>query len=174
MTHSAKLHDLAPALVTIKAKIGLIKRTATTDEGWKYAPLEEVLSARNTRLLSRHGVVLTQACETYHGHVVVTTMVLHKSGQYLKTTLELPVADCDDPRAVCSVLTLARRYGALAALGLATEDDDGYRGQPAKGRASMKDRAMRERADSTAAQRLVEARQKAHREGDTNGTETTQ
>ncbi len=59
--------------------------------------------------------------------VTVSTMVLHNSGQWIKSETQLPIdsaAKMSAAQAAGSVITYARRYALAAALGIAQEDDD--------------------------------------------------
>lgn len=90
----------------------------------RYADLAEVLeTARGT--LAKHGLALVQSAESAEkGAVRITTMLTHKSGEWLRSTLDMPVAQ-NTPQAVGSAVTYGRRYAAMAMLGLAADDDDG-------------------------------------------------
>jgi hypothetical protein len=58
-----------------------------------------------------------------HG-VVVETVLMHKSGQWLCGGLSIkPVKD--DPQGIGSAITYARRYSLQAVAGIAADDDDG-------------------------------------------------
>lgn len=72
-------------------------------------------------LLSAHGLSVSQVAE---GEGSVTTVLMHKSGEWLRGTLTLkPVKN--DPQGMGSAITYARRYALAAICGLSTEDDDG-------------------------------------------------
>jgi len=58
------------------------------------------------------------------GFPVLTTRLMHSSGEWLEGEWPLnPVKN--DPQALGAASTYARRYSLMAALGIATEDDDG-------------------------------------------------
>jgi len=59
----------------------------------------------------------------YASHVVVETMMLHSSGQWISSDLRMPI-DKDGPHAVASSISFARRYALGAICGIATDDDD--------------------------------------------------
>lgn len=59
--------------------------------------------------------------------VTITTMVCHKSGEWISSALEFQIADdakVAHVQQVGSAVTYGRRYGLSSILGLATEDDD--------------------------------------------------
>lgn len=91
-----------------------------------YADLESVLSTvRET--LSKNNLAVTQAAafNTENRHVSVTTVLMHTSGQWILSTLELPVAKERDCQSIGSAISYARRYSLTALIGVAQADDDG-------------------------------------------------
>lgn len=75
--------------------------------------------------LTKNGIAVFQGIEdSIDGEsVTLNTMLLHSSGEWLSSSLRMPLLK-KDPQAVGSVITYARRYGLCAAIGLASEDDD--------------------------------------------------
>jgi hypothetical protein len=89
---------------------------------YTYADLGDVLAEARPKL-KEHGLALVQVPTVEHG---VSTTLLHKSGQWMIfAPLRITPAG-GTPQHVGSAITYARRYTALAVLGLATEDDDGH------------------------------------------------
>lgn len=89
----------------------------------KYADLAAVRSAIREPL-AVNDIALIQLPRTLNGEVEVETMLMHKSGEYIAETLRLPVGKWD-AHGIGSAITYARRYGIMAILGIAAEDDDG-------------------------------------------------
>lgn len=90
----------------------------------KYADLGSVIDAVKPAL-NKHGLSFLQAFEPApEGHLMLTTMLLHASGQWLRSTCLMPLAKLD-PQGYGSAATYARRYGLMAVCGIAAEDDDG-------------------------------------------------
>ena len=54
----------------------------------------------------------------------MTTMLLHESGQWIKSKLKMPIEKAT-AQSVGSVITYGRRYGLSAITGIAQYDDDG-------------------------------------------------
>ena len=79
--------------------------------------------------LTKNGIAVFQGIEdSIDGEsVTLNTMLLHSSGEWLSSSLRMPLLK-KDPQAVGSVITYARRYGLSAAIGLASEDDDAESG----------------------------------------------
>jgi hypothetical protein len=76
-------------------------------------------------VLAKHGIAVVQNLTTTDGGIACTTMLLHKSGQSLISTLPIP-ASKQDAQGLGSAATYARRYGLMAMAGVVgDEDDDG-------------------------------------------------
>jgi len=55
----------------------------------------------------------------------VDTILLHESGEFLMSSTEIRCAKQNDPQALGSAITDARRYGLQSFVALPAEDDDG-------------------------------------------------
>lgn len=90
-----------------------------------YATLESVIDAVSDSL-HKHGLVLIQSPDCGpDGTVLVTQLVEVTSGTSISCRYPLTPVKPNDPQALASALTYARRYSALSLLGIAPEDDDG-------------------------------------------------
>ncbi|MCS3690905.1 ERF family protein [Bradyrhizobium elkanii] len=96
----------------------------------KYADLSSVLDAIRGPL-SANGLSTTQTMHIREGHMILRTMLLHTSGQYIVSEYPLPMTG--RPQEMGSAQTYARRY-SLAALvcNASDEDDDGNAAQAPK------------------------------------------
>jgi hypothetical protein len=108
----------------------------------KYAGLEDIMGTiRNP--LREAGLVVSQL----PGDGTLTTLLAHfQSGEFVKSTISLAPVKDNNPQAVGSALTYARRYALSAVLGLAIgeDDDDGHRAAqpaPAKPKGDFEDNA---------------------------------
>jgi len=72
-------------------------------------------------VLSRHGLAVIQGTACPASGPVVTTRLVHTSGQWLES--EYPFS-LDKPQQMGSALTYARRYCLAAICGIASEEDD--------------------------------------------------
>lgn len=122
---SPELNELAPALVAIQAEVGSIPK-----DDWNpffksnYAGLPAVVEKAGP-IVTKNGVAVSQYPSFDGANDLLTTLVLHKSGQYIGCVMRLHLAK-KDPQGQGSAITYARRYSYMAALGLvADEDDDG-------------------------------------------------
>ena len=96
----------------------------------RYADLASVLDAVRGPL-SANGLAVTQVMELRDAGMVLRTVLMHASGQWLATEYPLPLIA--KPHEMGSALTYARRY-SLAALvcNSADEDDDANAAQSSK------------------------------------------
>jgi ERF superfamily len=88
----------------------------------KYADLESVIDGIK-KALSDNGLAVIQTFGISEGKTTLLTTLLHTSGEFFRGEQFLDVAG--DPQKIASASTYARRYGLLAILGIAAEDDDG-------------------------------------------------
>ena len=76
-------------------------------------------------LLAKHGLSITQTFQpTDRDEVCITTTLLHKSGQYISGTLNLPYGRNGGPQGAGAAVTSGRRSGLAAIVGLVTDKDD--------------------------------------------------
>lgn len=142
--HSEQINELAAALAKAQAEMkGALKDATNPHFNSKYAGLDSVWEACRPALTS-HGISVVQAPGAQGNAVSMTTMLLHTSGQWMRSTLDMTAAD-QRPQAIGSCITYARRYGLSAMAGIAPEDDDD--GNAAQGGAQgPKDRGARREA----------------------------
>lgn len=132
MKTSEAINDLAAALAQAQGEIkGAIKDSANPFFKSSYADLASVWEAIRAPF-SENGLSVIQATEPTDGEeVIVTTRVMHASGQWYEFTTTIPVSKAD-AQGYGSALTYARRYGLAAATGVAQIDDDGNAAAAAK------------------------------------------
>lgn len=132
MTRSEEIKQLALALCEAQKKMELAKKTSENPFFHsKYADLASVWDAIRIPF-TENGFSISQFTETKDNQACVTTLLLHVSGEWLKSELVLPTTRYDkeknpiplDPQAFGSALSYARRYALAALCGVATEDDD--------------------------------------------------
>lgn len=88
----------------------------------RYADLAAVWSAVREPL-SANGLSVVQTVAQGDGTVGVRSLLLHASGEWISSLLEMPVAQ-KTPQGYGSALTYARRYALAALVGIAQDDDD--------------------------------------------------
>lgn len=116
--------ELAAALALAQAEIDSAPKTEKNPFFKStYADLATVRQAIR-EAFGKHGLSVIQIPHTSDDRVMVTTILMHKSGQFVEGTLALkPVKG--DPQAIGSAITYARRYSLMAFAGVAPDDDDG-------------------------------------------------
>ena len=139
MKHSEQLNELAGALSAYQATARNPWNTAKNPFlKNKYAPLNDILAMVRPEL-AKHGLSVSQLVGG-EDKIGVTTMLLHKSGQYIADTVSLTPENSKGLSVAQNagvVITYLRRYGLASILGIAGEDDtDGGAGadhdQPTK------------------------------------------
>lgn len=121
---SDQINELAAALAKAQARIGGVSRSA--DNPFfksKYADLAAYLDVIRAPL-SENGLAVSQLVSTAPNQVVVTTMLMHASGQWISSDLAMTPKDAS-PQAAGSAITYARRYALAAIVCAASDDDDG-------------------------------------------------
>jgi hypothetical protein len=121
---SSSIKELALALHKAQAKIKSAIKDATNPHfRSKYADLSSVVEAVKVPLHSE-GIVFLQGVSGVENGVAVETMLLHVSGEWMSSTLEIP-ASKHDAQGYGSATTYGRRYGLQSMCGVPAEDDDG-------------------------------------------------
>jgi hypothetical protein len=131
MTKSESIKNIAKALMTFQFKAEKIKKDSTNPFfKSKYASLSNILDHIQIPM-GECGLSIAQ----FPDESGLTTILMHAdSGEYIEAKYLMPVAKINDPQAVGSSITYARRYALGSILGLnIDEDDDGnHASQPAK------------------------------------------
>tara|TARA_R110002020_G_scaffold153139_5_gene332339 strand:- start:1796 stop:2281 length:486 start_codon:yes stop_codon:yes gene_type:complete len=121
---SDDIKELATALAQAQGELdGASKKSTNPFFKSGYADLHEVISS-TFPILSKYGLSVSQGNEIIPGAVCVTTTLLHKSGQWLRSKIKVPMSKVD-AQGVGSATTYGRRYGLAAMVGVAQKDDDG-------------------------------------------------
>ena len=122
--HSPELGELGAALALAQAEVvGAKKDSNNPFYKSDYADLASVWDACR-KPLTAHGLSVVQMPGGADGSVDVSTLLLHKSGQWICSTCHATPKDTG-PQAVGSVITYLRRYALAAVAGIAQIDDDG-------------------------------------------------
>lgn len=122
---SEQTDELVAALVKCQGQLENVKKDQTANTGsyrYSYADLAAVVEAARP-IISDHGLAVTQFPGWEDQTDVLTSRLLHTSGQWLESSMRL--MSVTNAQAHGSALTYARRYAYCAILGIVTEDDDG-------------------------------------------------
>lgn len=122
---SESIKELATALSKAQGQFDHAKKDV--ENGFfksKYADLASVIDAAK-KPLADNGLSVVQVVDmTESGDVVLETILMHVSGEYISGKYPIRPAK-QDPQAVGSAITYARRYAFSAMTGIAADDDDG-------------------------------------------------
>lgn len=121
MEKSPSIKEIGKALMLFHVKMGKINKDASNPFfKSKYASLSNILEQIQMPL-AESGLCFVQFPTEEN---TLTTIIIHsESGEYLQGTYSIVPAK-NDPQAVGSAITYARRYALGAALGLNIDDDD--------------------------------------------------
>lgn len=121
METSQTIKKIAPALLNAQKEIGCaVKGAENPFYNSKYAELSEVIRACKDALNNNGIFVLQPIVENF-----VETVLVHESGEWVKCSLEIVSKDKNNPQAVGSAISYARRYGLQSLVFIPSEDDDG-------------------------------------------------
>jgi hypothetical protein len=118
------LNELAAALTKAQGAMQPAKFNKIVNfsgRSYKYADLASIIDAIR-KPLSDNGIVWTQTIEIRDGGLILATMLLHTSGQSLRS--EYPLPSSGKPQEMGSATTYAKRYSLAAIVGIAADDDD--------------------------------------------------
>jgi len=132
MQTSETIGEIATALAAAQGELENTHKDQKAVAGkarYTYANIASVL-ADVRPVLARHGLAVVQGVgRDEQGDVLVTTRLVHRSGEWMESALPLPVDRMGGIQGVGSAITYGRRYGLQAMLGIASDDDDGAAAQ---------------------------------------------
>lgn len=102
---------------------GAVKDRSNPHFRAEYATLASVIDAGRASLAS-NGLACVQGLSTTADGLLVTTRLVHASGEWIEDELCVPLAK-RDAQGMGSAATYGRRYALAALLGIAQVDDDG-------------------------------------------------
>ena len=122
---SNKIDKLASALSKAQSEIkGALASSVNPFFKSNYADLDTVIKSCFPQL-TKNGLSIIQGNDTCDkGSFYVTTMLLHESGQWIKSKLKMPITK-KDAQGVGATITYARRFALSSMVGIAQTDDDG-------------------------------------------------
>lgn len=120
------MENLAKALSAAQAEFGTVPQSGMNPfHKSKYSTIEDYVNAAKP-ILAKHGLSISQAPNLMDGQFVLTTILMHESGEHLASNQPI-FATKQDAQSMGSAITYARRYAYGAVLGMASGDfdDDG-------------------------------------------------
>ena len=132
MNKSESIANLAKSLAIAQGQMGgAVKGKANPFFKSVYADLSSVVEAIRGPL-SENGLSFVQVTTPSESQeVVVETVLMHESGEWLSSVTAIPVSKAD-AQGYGSAITYAKRYGLQGLLGVPSEDDDGNAAAKAK------------------------------------------
>lgn len=122
-SQSEQVDQIAVALCeSQKAFARIVKDTVNPFYKSEYATLPSVIEATRTALAT-NGIAVVQGLGFDAGNCTITTSLIHKSGQWVRSIAETPLSK-QDAQGVGSAATYLRRYSLQAMLNISSEDDD--------------------------------------------------
>ena len=129
MTTSETIGAIAPALIKAQSQMqGITKEGKNPAFKSKYVTLDSILDTLRP-ILTSNGLMLTQGSqqpETLQA-VTVESRIIHTSGEWIATTVTIPVTK-PDAHGLGSALTYGRRYSVSALLAISADEDDDANG----------------------------------------------
>jgi hypothetical protein len=120
------MEQLAKALSAAQAEFGTVPQSGMNPfHKSKYSTIEDYVNAAKP-VLAKHGLSISQAPNLLEGQFVLTTILMHESGEHIVSNQPIFSAK-QDAQSMGSAITYARRYAYGAVLGMASGDfdDDG-------------------------------------------------
>lgn len=139
MKTSESIRDLAIALTLVQSSLAPAKRDSTNPfYNSTYADLNSVWESCR-EILAKNGLCVIQGNSVGTGNtLIVETLLIHESGQWVQSELCLPLSKAD-PQGVGSAMTYGRRYGLAAIIGIVADaDDDGNAASATNGNGSVR------------------------------------
>jgi hypothetical protein len=121
MNKSESIKNIAGALVKFQSSVSKVAKESNNPFfKSKYASLANILDTIQ-KPLSESGLAISQ----FPDENALTTIIIHAdSGEWMKSSYVMPVAKQNDPQAMGSAITYARRYALGSILNLNIDDDD--------------------------------------------------
>lgn len=122
--HSTEISEIAKALSSVQAVLeGASKNSVNPHFRSKFCDLRSIWDALRD-VLPENGLSVTQIMTPMDGKDYLITMLMHNSGQWIKSIHPLMIEKMTS-QGVGSSISYARRYSLAAIVGVYQEDDDG-------------------------------------------------
>lgn len=126
MITSGSIANISKALVSAQKDMGgAVKDAANPFFKSKYSDLASVVEVCKEPLNKNGVVILQPIVKDAAGALQLETLLLHESGEWIASHTPIVVAKTNDPQAVGSAISYARRYGLQSLLSIPAVDDDG-------------------------------------------------
>jgi hypothetical protein len=158
MKTSEQINDLCTALSKAQGIMAVAKfdsvnpffSDAKAGKIAKYASLAQVWEVAR-KPLTDNGLSVIQPVEEHEHGIMVTTRLLHVSGQWIESSITMPL-DKRTSQAVGSAISYGRRYSLAAMVGVVADDDDDANEATANAPKEDAKRPAKAKADQIAAE----------------------
>ncbi len=127
MELSKECKNIAEAYVKASEElknIGYDSKAGGTGFSYKYASLAHILNETKP-ILAKHEIAVSQEShEDEQGRQITETLLMHKTGEWMKTKTSVRHPDSTNPQDSGKAITYSRRYGYCAALNIVSEEDN--------------------------------------------------
>lgn len=158
---SVSLKNLADALSKAQGELESVGK-GEKGYGYNYASLASTIQESKEALV-KNGLSVSQHPGSHEGKPAVTTLLMHKSGEYLRSTVSTDLVEmksCNTAQRFGATVSYLRRYALQAALNMASEDNDAS-SEGFKGKANYK--------KDTKEEKKTAARGRKKAQGNTSG-----
>jgi hypothetical protein len=122
--HSTEISEIAKALSKVQSVLeGASKSSVNPHFKSKYSDLRSIWDSLRD-ILPENGLSVTQIMSPIDGRDYMITMLMHTSGQWIKSVLPLMIEKVTS-QGLGSAISYSRRYALAAIVGVYQEDDDG-------------------------------------------------
>lgn len=162
MKSSESIKTISQSLVKAQKEMSGAKKGASNPFfKSKYADYNSVLEACKDAL-NNEGIVILQPHKTIlegeNRIDFVETVLLHESGEFISSETKIEVSKKNDPQALGSAISYARRYGLQSLVSLPTSDDDDGEKAMARKSASNFKKPLEEKKESVKKTRFTTAK----------------
>lgn len=130
MKTSEDINEIAAALSKLQGELTDVHKNSK-GFGYNYADLSSILEYIRP-LLKKYELSIVQPVGGDDGKIIVTTMLMHSSGQFISEEVQVKVdlnnKKMNSLQAAGSTITYLRRYSLSTIIGLSATDDDGKSG----------------------------------------------
>lgn len=122
---STEIGEIALALSLAQGELEAANK-GQSGYGYNYSDLTSVINTAKP-VLVKHGLAVTQLVGTNGDKPSITTILVHKSGQFFKSFADLPLIEMkgvNNAQITGAVYSYLRRYAYQAILGMSSEDND--------------------------------------------------
>lgn len=139
--HSEQIDLITAALAKAQSEIqNPVKDSSNPHFKSRYADLATVLEVCREPL-SKNGLAVTQPLAFDGDRMILTTILSHTSGQWIKSQVILPIQK-PGSQEIGSCITYMRRYSLAALVGIFQEDDDAEAAQEPYRNGNEEDRSI--------------------------------